>query len=67
MKNSSTAKMAGSSVGAVFLKNFIDYPAWAHVDMAGKMSSEGDGYSPKGASGYGVRLLTEFVRRRAQK
>jgi len=65
LKNSSTAKMAGASVGAIFLKNFIDYPAWAHIDMAGKMTSEGDlPYAPKGASGYGVRLLAEFVRRR---
>jgi leucyl aminopeptidase len=68
MKNSSTAKVAGSSVGAIFLKNFIDYPAWAHIDMAGKMTADSDTpYMPTGASGYGVRLLTEFVRRRALK
>ena len=68
MKNSSTAKVAGSCVGAIFLKNFVDYPAWAHIDMAGKMTAESDTpYTPTGASGYGVRLLSEFVRRRAQK
>lgn len=68
MRNSSTVKIAGSCVGAIFLKNFIDYPAWAHIDMAGKMNAESDTpYTPTGASGFGVRLLTEFVRRRAQK
>jgi len=67
MKNSSTAKVAGAAVGAIFLKNFVDYPAWAHIDMAGKMTAESDTpYIPTGASGYGVRLLTEFVRRRVK-
>jgi leucyl aminopeptidase len=70
MKNSAGANVRGGGAGvaAVFLKNFVDYPVWAHVDMAGKMTSDGDNpYMPKGATGYGARLLAEFVRRWAEK
>ncbi len=57
----------GGGVGssAMFLKHFVNYP-WAHVDMAGMASDLPDTpYAPAGASGYGVRLLVEFVRSRA--
>lgn len=61
----------GSGVGssATFLKHFVDYPAWAHIDMAGLATEAKDNpYLPdKGATGFGVRLLTEFVRRWAQQ
>lgn len=60
-KNSGS-RAAGASVAALFLQNFVDYP-WAHLDMAGIESGLSDiPYIPKTASGYGVRLLTEFVR-----
>jgi len=56
----------GDGVGssATFLKHFVDYPAWAHVDMAGMATDvRGNPYIPdKSATGFGVRLLTEFVR-----
>jgi leucyl aminopeptidase len=62
LKNSAGKPGGGASVAALFLKNFIDYPAWAHVDMAGLAGSDGENpYQPKGASGYGVRLFIEFV------
>lgn len=71
MKNSAgmNQRGGGAGVAALFLKNFVDYPAWAHVDMAGKMYSDGENpYIPgKGATGYGARLLAEFVRRWAEK
>lgn len=58
----------GAATAAMFLKNFADYPAWAHVDMAAMANDLPDiAYVPsKGASGYGVRLFTEFVRQWAQ-
>lgn len=70
MKNSAGGgnRGGGAGVAAVFLKNFVDYPAWAHIDMAGEMNSDGDNpYVPKGATGYGARLLAEFTRRWAAK
>lgn len=63
---------AGMRVGvgssATFLKHFVSYPAWAHVDMAGLATEAKDNpYVPgKGATGFGVRLLTEFARRWAR-
>ncbi|MBK9122544.1 MAG: leucyl aminopeptidase [Chloroflexi bacterium] len=63
MRNSSTVAKAGASVAAMFLAEFVDYPVWAHVDMAGTFADSGaSAYIPaKGMSGYGARLLTQFV------
>jgi len=55
---------SGVGSSATFLKHFVSYPAWAHIDMAGLAADAKDNpYAPEGATGYGVRLLTEFVRR----
>lgn len=58
-----TSRMGSAGIGAAFLKHFVDYPAWAHIDMAGVMHNSGDvSYAPgKGASGYGARLLAQWV------
>ena len=47
---------------AAFLNNFTgDYP-WAHIDMASmQVEFKGGAYKPKGASGYGVRLMLELL------
>ena len=34
IKNSG-GRFGGASIGAVFLKHFVDYEKWAHIDMAG--------------------------------
>jgi len=60
--NIGAVRSAGSSTAAAFLKFFTDYPAWAHIDMAGMMSSQSDSpVIPTGMTGYGARLLAEFV------
>jgi leucyl aminopeptidase len=52
----------GASTAAMFLKQFVDYP-WVHLDIAGTAWSDKDQpYVPKGAVGFGVRLLTQFLR-----
>lgn len=63
MKNSG-GRFGGANVAAMFLKEFTDYPAWAHIDMAGVMlDAVGNPTIPtKGATGYGARLLAEFTR-----
>lgn len=63
MKNSG-GRYGGANVAAMFLKEFADYPAWAHIDMAGVMlDAAGNPAIPnKGATGYGARLLAEFTR-----
>lgn len=56
-------RYGGVGTSAIFLKHFVDYPTWAHIDMAGMNFDAPDNpYMPKGATGYGVRLLTEFVK-----
>jgi leucyl aminopeptidase len=60
-------KWAGAITAALFLKKFVgDYP-WVHLDIAGTaMLEEATDYSPKGGSGVGVRLLTQFFKQVAE-
>ena len=57
---------AGTITGAAFLKAFVGDRPWTHIDIAGtSWSGETKPYTPKGASGYGVRLLTHFLEQEA--
>jgi leucyl aminopeptidase len=59
---------AGSITAACFLSEFIGDCKWAHLDIAGVDSIGGPhGYLEKGASGIGVRLVVESLRRLARK
>ncbi|MGO9481774.1 MAG: leucyl aminopeptidase [Candidatus Kryptoniota bacterium] len=60
-------RWAGAITAALFLKKFVgDYP-WVHLDIAGTaILEEGTDYSPKGGSGVGVRLLTQFFKQVAE-
>ena len=62
MKNSG-GRPAGASTAACFLRRFIGKNTkWAHIDIAGMDLCDGSKVLyPKGASGFGVRLLLEFV------
>lgn len=66
LKNSSGKRDAQAIVGAMFLKQFVkDDVPWAHLDIAAVATDEnGKGPSGKGATGFGVRLLLEFLRLR---
>lgn len=52
-----------SIIAAHFIKRFVqDDVAWAHVDFGGMVWSEEDtALSPKGATGFGVRLLDQLI------
>ncbi len=53
---------AGSITAAKFLERFVEYP-WIHIDMAGpSFIRTARPYHPVGGTGYGVRLLAEFLR-----
>ncbi|MEW6062170.1 MAG: leucyl aminopeptidase, partial [Bacteroidota bacterium] len=55
-------RWAGSITAGWFLKKFIGNYKWVHLDIAGTAILEADQeYIPKGGSGVGVRLLTEFL------
>jgi leucyl aminopeptidase len=64
LKNISGSREGGAIVAAVFLRRFVPKDtAWAHIDIAGReFSSEDRPYGSKGATGFGTRLLTRFVR-----
>ena len=63
MKNSAGAPKASPIIGATFLKQFVeDKTPWAHLDIAGVSDWDNEmPYCPKGASGFGVRLLVEYL------
>lgn len=56
-------RAAGTITGAAFLQKFADDYTWAHLDIAG-VAWEGSGKAgqPKGGTGFGVRLLIEYLR-----
>lgn len=61
VKNSG-GRFGGVATSAVFLKEFTDYP-WAHLDIAGMaLSEKAKPEQPAGGTGFGVRLLVEFLR-----
>jgi leucyl aminopeptidase len=64
MKNSAGIVKASPIVGAIFLKQFVnDETPWAHLDIAGVSDWDKEmPYCPAGASGFGVRLLVEYLR-----
>ncbi len=65
MKNIGS-KGAGSIIGAQFIQRFIKpNQKWAHLDIAGMVWSGDDKIlSHRGATGYGVRLLNQFIKSR---
>ncbi len=53
---------AGSITAALFLEQFAGEHVWVHFDIAGVARSEADsGENPKGGTGFGVRLLIEWL------
>jgi leucyl aminopeptidase len=61
MKNAG-GRSAGSITGALFLQQYVQKTPWAHLDVAGPVWSEkGNTYGGPGATGFGVRLLVEWL------
>ena len=54
---------AGSATAGAFLKAFVEKDVkWAHLDIAGTTMIKGSwAHLDKGATGYGVRLLNQFI------
>lgn len=62
VKNSG-GREAGAIQGGLFLKKFVGETPWLHLDIAGPVWTDKDrSYRPKGATGFGVRLLVEFLK-----
>jgi leucyl aminopeptidase len=55
-------RSAGSITAAQFLQRFVGKTPWAHLDIAGVAWAKADrDVTPKGASGFGVRLLDRLI------
>ena len=53
-------RYGGAITAALFLAEFVDDTPWVHIDMAGpRLSNKESGYIVKGATGFGVRTLSE--------
>ena len=62
--NTSTTKRCASSItAAAFLEFFAENTPWCHLDIAGTSWNENaaKGINPKYATGFGVRLLWDFI------
>ena len=56
-------RYAGATTAALFLDHFTRKTPWAHLDIAGTMAVDADeAWRPKGATGFGARLLLETAR-----
>lgn len=58
-------RWGGAITAAKFLENFVDKKInWAHIDIAGPaMANNYNNYSRKYMTGYGVRLLFEYLKK----
>ena len=63
LRNVSTSPFAGAITAALFIRRFVaESMKWVHIDMAGTVQYKQDvGYSEAGATGYGARLLADYV------
>ncbi len=59
LRNISSMPYAGSITAALFLEHFVSNVEWAHIDMAAQ--TERSEFGTK-YSGYGVRLLSNYIR-----
>ncbi len=67
LRNIGRPMQAGTLVAGLYLQRFVGDVPWAHLDIAGPAFSEdGDGwYTPKGATGMGVRTLVRLLQSRS--
>jgi leucyl aminopeptidase len=64
MQNIGKSNVRGGSITAAqFLKRFTNEKRWAHIDIAGVETADNDLFiCSKGATGFGVHLLYDFLR-----
>ncbi len=71
IKNSG-GRLGSAPVGGLFLSQFVGNARWAHLDIAATAWVDTDhpalpkSYIPKGPTGFGARLLLDFIRKGAE-
>ncbi len=62
ISNMASGKWGGSITAALFLSEFVNNKNWAHIDIAGPAFSMKPGeYCTPGGTGFGVRLLCDYL------
>jgi len=56
------SRYGGAITAALFLQHFVDKKPYAHIDIAGPVWSD-----KIGATGFGAKMVTEWVKRQGQK
>ncbi len=63
LRNFSGKPIAGAITAAKFLEAFTDdHKAWVHMDIAGVSFGDSPYSKMKGASGYGIQLITNYIK-----
>ncbi|CAK4114020.1 unnamed protein product, partial [Aphanomyces euteiches] len=64
-RSTGKTRYGGACTAAAFLQQFIEKDVkWAHVDIAGPSNySSAKSYMPQGATGFGVQLLYDFIKK----
>ena len=63
LRNFSGKPVAGAITAAKFLEAFTeDHKAWMHLDIAGVSFGDSPYSKMKGASGFGVQLITNYIK-----
>jgi leucyl aminopeptidase len=64
VKNIGAPGEAGTIAGGMFLQEFVSDTPWVHLDIAGTAwNTKPKPYMATGATGVGVRLVTEFLKK----
>ncbi len=62
------SKWGGACTAAAFLRQFVGDTRWAHLDIAGvEIFEKATEFTTEGSSGFGVRLLTNYLMNLAGK
>jgi len=62
INNMPSSRYGGAITAALFLADFVDDTRWAHIDIAGPAYLKKESaYCGPGGSGFGVRLLMDFL------
>jgi leucyl aminopeptidase len=62
INNMPSTRYGGAITAALFLSEFVGETHWAHIDIAGPaFGKKGSDYCGPGGSGFGVRLLCNFI------
>lgn len=65
IRNTGPGRVAGAITAAAFLANAVGNTPWSHFDIAGtawtQTGSKEKSYNAKGATGFGVRLILDYL------